>query len=358
MKKVLVVFCVVILSFSFISAFSLKGLFSSSITGDTIGDSEMMHEERIGPSAEDMACLEACIIIGCEPGDVECMIANSEKCEQECGVEAEPEPANEGEACMQKCVVVGCDNHDFNCQNANMKKCEKECDMIGEPEAQSEEEQCIRDCINKIDPNIQCSSGTFEGEGETGGAVCQKCADECVHLYSGPCLSDEERTEKENECYSQCEHCYGEPVMGPSGQGYECTIDIKCADASGEFGDDAGTGDNSYEKGHESPGIVEAVTETIGTITGGIANFFKNIFGGGKKVEETEDNLEKSEEVEETGEKLEGELEKTEEFKESEKFEKYSGEHSEEFREFEKYPEEHFEEYSEEYQGEFEEYPK
>ena len=253
---------------------------SNSITGNAVGDSEIMQKEMIGPSAEDMACLESCIIVGCGPGDEECMIANGPKCEQECGVEPEPEPEDEGEACMQRCVVKGCDERDFNCQSSNMAKCENECGMVGEPEAQNEGEQCIRDCINKVDPNIKCSHGTFEGEGETGDEVCQKCADECAHLYSGPCLSDEEWTKKENECYSLCEHCYGEPVMGPSGQGYECTVDIKCADASGEFGDDAGSGDDSFKEGHESPGIVASVGEAVGNVFDGIGNFFKGLFGG------------------------------------------------------------------------------
>ncbi|MEA3248600.1 MAG: hypothetical protein U9Q73_02745 [Nanoarchaeota archaeon] len=258
-------------------AFGVPIIFNG-ITGDVISDSEITQEETRGPSAEDIACLETCIVIGCEPGDEECMTANSKKCEQECGVEPAPESTNEGETCMQNCVSQGCDERDFSCQNDNMKKCEKECGMIGEPEAQSEEEQCIRDCINKIDPNIKCSSGTFEGEGETGNEICQRCAKSCEYLYDGPCLSDEEWTEKENACIAQCEHCYGEPVMGPSGQGYECTIDIKCADASNEFGDDAGTGDDSYEEGRENQGIVANVGNTVKNIFEGIGNFFKGLF--------------------------------------------------------------------------------
>lgn len=250
----------------------------NTILGNVIDDSEIMHEETIGPSAEDMACLEACIIVGCNQGDQECVTANSKKCEQECGVEPEPEPSDKGEACMRECVSRGCNEHDFDCQNANMKKCENECGMIGEPEAQGEEEQCIRDCINKIDPNIKCSSGTFEGEGEIGNQVCQECAKSCEHLYSGPCLTDELWKEKENACITQCENCYGEPVMGPSGQGYECTVDIKCKDASGEFGDDAGAGNDSYKKGHKGPGIIANMGDTVGNLVKGIGNFFKGLF--------------------------------------------------------------------------------
>jgi len=238
MKKDVMMFAIlIILVISGFSYFQLTGMVSDG-------------GEMIGPTQAQISCMETCS--GCVYGDATCMQQHSVRCGAECKVDTggPPEPADEGEACMQKCVAVGCDDFDISCQNKNMGSCEDECDMIGEPEARSEEEQCIRDCINKIDPNIQCSSGTFEGEGETGNEACQKCAKSCEHLYSGPCLSDEEWTEKENVCYTQCEHCYGEPVRGPSGQGWDCTIDIKCADASAEFGDDAGTGEDSWEEGH------------------------------------------------------------------------------------------------------------
>ena len=284
MKKSVIVFIILI-------ALAVSGFSYFQLTGKAV---EEFKHEMIGPSAEKIQCMESCIVAGCEQGDDECVAANRDKCMQECGMESEPEPADEGEACMQECVARGCEERDFECQNKNMKKCEDECNMIGEPEAQSEEEQCIRDCINKIDPNIQCSAGTFEGEGETGNAVCQKCADECAHLYSGPCLTDEEWTEKENACIAQCEHCYGEPVMGPSGQGYECTVDIKCADASGEFGDDAGEGEDSFEKGHEGPGIGQEGYVATNVVAGAMDNvikFFKGIFGGGDKKEKLEENF-------------------------------------------------------------------
>jgi len=57
------------------------------------------------------------------------------------------------------------------------------------------------------------------------------------------------------------------PVMGDSGQGYECTIYLECFDRSDEVGDNPGTG----------LGIVEAV----GDIMGKIGDFFKGFFGGG-----------------------------------------------------------------------------
>ena len=277
MKKEVVVVLAVVL---FVLGVSV---ISNSITGSVVGDSEIMQEEHIGPSAEDIACLESCIAVGCGPGDEECMFANSAKCEQECGVEPEPELADEGEACMQECVVVGCEEHDLDCQSSNMGRCEQECNMIGEPEAQSEEEQCIRDCVAKVDPNIMCRNSK---EGEQGNSACQRCAEECAYLYSGPCLNEEEVEEKEQECISKCEHCYGEPVMGPSGQTdsltgetWDCIIDVECKDASGEFGDDAGSGEDSFEEGHESPGIVVSVGEAVGDVFEGIGNFFKGLFG-------------------------------------------------------------------------------
>jgi len=197
-------------------------------------------------------------------------------------VEPEPVDADEGEACMQECILRGCDERDIACQRMNQDSCDIECGMVGEPEARNEEEQCIRDCINKVDPSIECSHGTFEGEGETGNSVCQECAKECESLYSGPCLSDEEWTVKENVCYAQCEHCYGVAVKGPSGEGYECTVDIECADASSEFGDDAGTGDDSFEEGHEGPGIGDegyVAPNIVLKVIDKIVGFFKGLFG-------------------------------------------------------------------------------
>jgi len=217
------------------------------LTGRVVGP------EFVGPTDEQVTCMETCS--GCTYGDAMCMQQYSVMCGDECGVDTSgpPTPADEGEACMQECVAEGCGGFDFQCQRENRNTCEERCDMKGDApdESEMDEEQlCISHCVAAEDPSVICSSGTFEGEGETGNAVCQKCAKSCEHLYSGPCLSDEEWTEKENVCYAQCEHCYGEPVRGPSGQGWECTVDIKCADASAEFGDDAGTGEDSWEEGH------------------------------------------------------------------------------------------------------------
>lgn len=245
----------------------LLALFSFfRFTGLVFDDSAMPEDSAVPDQLipqEELDCMQACVAVGCEPGDAECANANSDKCLVECNAGA-PEPADEEEACMQECVVKGCEEYDAECQERNRAECEKDCGMIKEPEAKSEEEQCIRDCVAKVDPNIICSSGSALGEGEQGNEVCQRCAEECVYLYAGPCLNDEEITSKEEACKT-CEHCYGEPVMGDSGEGYECIVDIKCMDASSEFGDEPGSG----------PGIVEVEEESF---VDSVVGFFKGLF--------------------------------------------------------------------------------
>jgi len=243
MKKELImgiIFGVVILLVFTSGYFQLTGKVSAQVGGP----------EFTGPTQEQISCMETCS--GCTYGDATCFEQHSTRCGAECGVETSgpPEPADEGEACMQKCILVGCDEFDFTCQNSKMDSCEDECGMVTEPEAKNEEEQCIRDCVAKVDPSIICGSGTFEGEGETGNEVCQKCAESCVHLYAGPCLTDELWREKENECMVQGEHMEAAPIRGDSGQGWECTVDLECIDRSYEWGDNPGSGPDNWEEGH------------------------------------------------------------------------------------------------------------
>ena len=218
-------------------------------TGKSISDSG---PGQIGPSQEEQACMFACVSIGCEEGDTVCMESHGDACMIECGAE-KPEQTDD-EKCVETCIQKGCNKYDYECQTRNQEKCDQECGMITEPKAQSDEEQCIRDCVAKVDPTIICGSSQ---EGERGNNICQECAQECVYLYAGPCLNDEEITQKEQSCKT-CEHCYGEPAMGDSGEGYQCIVDIECKDASAEFGDEPGTG----------PGIVSEK----------ITDFFKSIF--------------------------------------------------------------------------------
>lgn len=245
--------------------------------------------EFVGPSSEQIACMQECA--GCNYGSDECSYEDYERCNAKCGVDPEtsgpPEPADEDEACMQNCILVGCEAHDLECQDGNMAKCEIECDMIKEPEAKNKEEQCIRDCVDEKDPEIRCEPGTSYGAGEQGNKICQECAEECEHLYDGPCLTDEKWRQKEQECNSQGEHVDGEPVYGNSGEGYECVVDLECVDYSSEFGDEPG----------EGPGIGQEGYVALNPVAQGVDNlikFVKGLFGGGdsEEVEEGNNNLE------------------------------------------------------------------
>lgn len=238
---------------------------SNGMTGSVINDFENKDALSVGPSVEDVVCLETCVRVEKKSEDI---------CIVECGIDSEPDAISDGESCMQECVYRGCDKYDVQCINRNRGKCEVECGMIGEPDVINDEERCIRDCVNKVDSNIICSSGSFEGEGEVGNEVCQKCASSCEYLYSGPCLSDEEWKERELVCSSQCEYCYGEPVVGSSGQGWECTVDVKCIDASSEFGGDGGAGEDNYEEVGDSSGIIESIGNAVGDFFEGIGKLF------------------------------------------------------------------------------------
>ncbi len=224
--------------------------------------------ESIGPSQAEQKCMQDCFTPICG-SDMNCRMNNSQKCLQQCSIQ-KPDPVDEGQSCMETCVLKGCETYDFSCQSNNKAICEKECNMIKEPEAKSEEEQCIRDCVKAIDASLICQAG--EG-GEKGNEVCQQCAKQCEHLYNGPCLTELKLEEKKKSCQT-CEHCFAEPVMGDSGEGYECIVDVTCGDSSSEFGDNPGTG----------PGVVKNVGEAIGNVVENIVDFFQGIFGGNKEA--------------------------------------------------------------------------
>ena len=246
-----------------------------SPTGMAVSDIEMPAGgiPSYGPSAEDRTCMMACASVGCTSGDMDCMMANGEKCQAQCNV-YKPEQTEE-ESCVETCAMKGCEQFDFDCQALNQEKCDKECGMIKEPEPKSEEEACIRACVRAVSPTLICRGA--EG-GETGNEVCQRCADECVHLYAGPCLVEEKLEEKKKACVT-CEHCYGEPVMGDSGEGYDCIVDVACKDASGEFGDNPGSG-----PGIEKESIVSRAAERIGNMADRAIGFFKGLFGIGEEA--------------------------------------------------------------------------
>ncbi len=249
----------VILITIFLGSCYFKNKLENKLSGRSISD-----VNQIGPSLQEQQCMMTCM--KCSSPGVGCT-GNQQECQTSCNLK-KPEITEET-SCMEKCVLVGCSEFDFNCQGANKEKCEKECNMIKEPEAKSEEEQCIRDCVNLHAPKTICKPSS---EGEQGNDVCKMCAQQCVHLYAGPCLDEEKLEAKKKEC-GTCEHCYGKPVEGPSGEGWDCIIDIECKDSSGEFGDESGEGPASFEEGHESPGTIASFFE-------GIGNFFKGLFGG------------------------------------------------------------------------------
>lgn len=246
------------------------------MTGHVSSQEIMGISDYRGPTLEDSECLKKCFIEEGKEKNI-CML--------ECNVEDEPEAKNEEESCMQKCILVGCEEYDLECRNKNIPSCEIECGMIHEKEAQSEEEQCIRDCVNLHDPDAECSNSA---EGETGNSVCQMCAQQCVHLYEGPCLNDEQIREKESECKT-CEHCYGEPVMGPSGQGWDCIVDIECFDASSEWGDEPGEGPGIGQEGYVAPNPLAKGVD-------GMIKFFKGIFGGDSDMNPEDQSFEFAEE--------------------------------------------------------------
>ena len=237
-------------------------VFLFSVTGNVVYEDPFSG----GIPEEEMECMQSCIVsAGCTIGDVEC--ADTTDCQAECNA-YQPTDISEDEQCVQDCVLEYCDSWDVECQNSYMDECDVECGMEGDApdwDVMSEEEQCISVCVAEVDPTIICGSSS---EGETGNDVCQQCAAECVYLYEGPCLNDEEITVKESECVT-CEHCYGSPVMGDSGEGYECIVDIECLDASNEFGDDPGSGPGIGQEGYvpveESGGFFEEVFDWFGS---------------------------------------------------------------------------------------------
>jgi len=255
----IIIFVIVIVASFY---FQLTGRVSDSISGPGF----------TGPTQTQISCMETCS--GCIYGDAICMKNQSVKCGAECGVETSgpPEPADEGEACMQKCILVGCEGYDFSCQNLKMEVCEEECDMKGDAPDESEmsaEQLCISNCVAKEDPEMICGNSK---EGETGGALCQRCANECVHLYKGPCLDDTKLKAKQKDCET-CEHCYGKPITGDSGEGWDCLVDVECKDASSEFGDESGEGPGIGQEGYIAPNVV---AETVDSVI----KFFKGLFGG------------------------------------------------------------------------------
>jgi len=236
-------------------------MFGCGLTGEAVSDSF----GGGGVPAEEVECMEACIGVYCTIGDIECAEPYSADCQAECNA-YEPTDISDDEQCVQDCLNSNCGEFDWDCQDAVIGSCDIECDMVGDApdwDTLSDEEKCISECVAAIDPTLICGAGA---EGETGGEICQVCADSCVYLYEGPCLLDEEITEKELACET-CDHCYGSLVMGDSGDGYDCIVDIECGDSSSEFGDDAGSGPGIGDEDvveEESSGFIENIFSWFG----------------------------------------------------------------------------------------------
>lgn len=254
-KIAMIVFAIIVILF-------LSILTYFKITGNVMSGPP---EGAFGPSSTDISCMKSCMTPLCPNlNDTTCTSKYSSQCLSQCNMQGQPAPADEGESCMQSCVVNGCVQYDFACQNANRESCEKECNMIKEPEPKNEEQKCISDCVNLHAKGTICKPSA---EGEQGNDVCKMCAQQCVHLYSGPCLNEEKLEAKKSACQT-CEHCYGSPVMGDSGEGWECIINVECKDSSNEFGDNPGTGE----------GILAKTGEAIGNSFESIIDFFKGFF--------------------------------------------------------------------------------
>jgi uncharacterized protein YneF (UPF0154 family) len=241
------------------------------IIGFKITGRVVQEQHQIGPSASEQACMMACM--KCTSIGVNCS-GDSATCQAQCNIQ-KPESTSET-SCMESCVLEGCSQYDFSCQNKNQESCEQKCNMQGDKpdeSTMSAEQLCITNCVESKAPGTRCQASQT---GETGGSVCQECAASCVHLYEGPCLDEEKLESKKKECET-CENCYGEPVMGDSGEGWECIVNVECKDASSEFGDESGTGE----------GIIASVGETIGNIAESIGNFFSNIFSSGESASES-----------------------------------------------------------------------
>jgi len=273
MKKRVLLASILIL----ILLFSIIGIYSeffSRLMGQAVSNptENQNQESRIGPTEQEIVCMSSCM--NCVSPGINCT-GNSEQCIQQCNVN-KPETTEET-SCMEECVSEGCSEFDFSCQTNNRNKCEKECDMLGDKPDESEmsaEQLCIANCVSEIDSSLRCGASQ---QGETGGEVCQRCAESCVHLYEGPCLDDEKLNARKKECET-CEHCYGEPIMGDSGEGWECIVTVECKDASGEFGDNPGTG-----PGLGQEGFIADVGDAIGNVIDSIGDFFSGIFGGEKE---------------------------------------------------------------------------
>ena len=174
-------------------------------------------------------------------------------------------PQDEGGICMEACMMEDCDGSMFECMEKNMEKCESQCGMKKGPdmESMSREERCIMECVG---PDVMC----IPGQGGEMSPACEECAQQCTQFYEGPCMTDEQMQQKEQECMNSGEHMEAQVVKGDSGEGYECAVDIECIDRSSEFGDE--------------PAITGGVVKESEGFFTKIINWFKLLFSGSKSA--------------------------------------------------------------------------
>ncbi len=115
------------------------------------------------------------------------------------------------------------------CKN-NEEECMDFALMTGlwkEDEGLTREQQCIAQCL--IDKDLSYADCPIDNP-ESHAPGCMECRKECAKYYEGPCLDSWEIDEQKQECKSKGEKFGVEPVMGDSGDGAECIIDIECID--------------------------------------------------------------------------------------------------------------------------------
>lgn len=247
-------------------------VFFNKITGNVVGDLEESEsgedsnldgaDENIEESSSELnignekECMKICISDGCDSGDLTCMQTNAITCVYKCRVKKSAQTPTISKNCTGECLAQNCDSSDNICIEKNKYKCFKECGKTKIPAAKSEEDNCIRECVNNEDSSLTCIPESDEEISE----ICTKCIGNCEQLYDGPCLEEVKLETKLKKC-EICEDCYGQLIMGNSGEGYECIVNVKCK------------GTNALDS-EKKPGFFSR-----------IANFFKGMFKGDKGSE-------------------------------------------------------------------------
>ena len=176
--------------------------------------------------------------------------------------------------CMEKCIQKDCDDSMFVCMEKNMDSCETECGLKGDGQGPFVDGELdpFQGCIMVCAGNKRCEPGGSD-------PVCIACEEKCMNEY-GPgigyehCLTEEQLEAKEAVCIANQQ--YGETVESATPDGKMCISDVICkAFDPSEWGDDPGSGPDSWEEGHPpTGGIILPGTNLIK----GIIEWFKGGF--------------------------------------------------------------------------------